>query len=159
MTSVCSCMAVEGGSCAHAALSLPPVATSRSTVAHPPQDLTVRENLAYSARLRLSRSKPKKEQLELVDDVITMLQLRHATGAPILLHHRDVACHAPSAQFCRCSYLAIGGQARVGQWLYQAQRAGTYACATFACRHVQHQVVGSVEKRCIRCVAVSRLAA
>lgn len=41
------------------------------------EDLTVRENLVYSARLRLSATKPLKEQLAIVDDVINVLQLRH----------------------------------------------------------------------------------
>jgi ABC-type multidrug transport system ATPase subunit len=41
------------------------------------EDLTVRENLVYSARLRLSAAKPLKEQLAIVDDVINVLQLRH----------------------------------------------------------------------------------
>lgn len=41
------------------------------------EDLTVRENLVYSARLRLSAGKPLKEQMALVDDVINILQLRH----------------------------------------------------------------------------------
>jgi len=40
-------------------------------------DLTVRENLVYSARLRLSKSKSLKEQMAIVDDVINVLQLRH----------------------------------------------------------------------------------
>jgi ABC-type multidrug transport system ATPase subunit len=38
--------------------------------------LTVRENLVYSARLRLSAAKPLREQLAIVDDVLTVLQLR-----------------------------------------------------------------------------------
>lgn len=41
------------------------------------EDLTVRENLVYSARLRLSAAKPLKEQLAIVDDIINVLQLRH----------------------------------------------------------------------------------
>lgn len=41
------------------------------------EDLTVRENLVYSARLRLSAAKPLREQLAIVDDVINVLQLRH----------------------------------------------------------------------------------
>ena len=41
------------------------------------EDLTVRENLVYSARLRLSAAKPLKEQFAIVDDVINVLQLRH----------------------------------------------------------------------------------
>lgn len=41
------------------------------------EDLTVRENLVYSARLRLSAAKPLKEQMALVDDVVNVLQLRH----------------------------------------------------------------------------------
>lgn len=41
------------------------------------EDLTVRENLVYSARLRLSAGKTVKEQMEVVDDVINCLQLRH----------------------------------------------------------------------------------
>ena len=41
------------------------------------QDLTVHENLLYSARLRLARTKPLREQLALVEDVLDVLQLRH----------------------------------------------------------------------------------
>jgi ABC-type multidrug transport system ATPase subunit len=41
------------------------------------EDLTVRENLVYSARLRLSAAKPLREQFAIVDDVINVLQLRH----------------------------------------------------------------------------------
>ncbi|KAL6769007.1 hypothetical protein ACKKBF_B17105 [Auxenochlorella protothecoides x Auxenochlorella symbiontica] len=41
------------------------------------EDLTVRENLVYSARLRLSTSKPRQEQMDIVDDVLDVLQLRH----------------------------------------------------------------------------------
>jgi ABC-type uncharacterized transport system YnjBCD ATPase subunit len=41
------------------------------------EDLTVRENLVFSARLRLSATKPLKEQMAVVDDVIDILQLRH----------------------------------------------------------------------------------
>ncbi|KAL4536815.1 hypothetical protein Ndes2526A_g06320 [Nannochloris sp. 'desiccata'] len=41
------------------------------------EDLTVRENLVYSARLRLSAAKPLREQLAIVDDVVNVLQLRH----------------------------------------------------------------------------------
>jgi len=41
------------------------------------EDLTVRENLAYSARLRLSASKPASEKAALVEDCIDLLQLRH----------------------------------------------------------------------------------
>lgn len=41
------------------------------------EDLTVRENLVYSARLRLSAAKPQKEQVAIVEDVINVLQLRH----------------------------------------------------------------------------------
>ncbi|PRW59962.1 white-brown complex 30 [Chlorella sorokiniana] len=41
------------------------------------EDLTVRENLVYSARLRLSAGKPLREQLALVEDCIDLLQLRH----------------------------------------------------------------------------------
>ena len=40
------------------------------------EDLTVRENLVFSARLRLSAAKPLREQLAIVDDVLTVLQLR-----------------------------------------------------------------------------------
>eukprot|EP00887_Chlorella_sp_A99_P006238 scaffold3.g6238.t1 len=41
------------------------------------EDLTVRENLAFSARLRLSKVKPLAEQLAIVEDVLDVLQLRH----------------------------------------------------------------------------------
>ncbi|GAB4822174.1 hypothetical protein N2152v2_009220 [Parachlorella kessleri] len=41
------------------------------------EDLTVRENLAYSARLRLPRGKASHEQQGIVEDVMDMLQLRH----------------------------------------------------------------------------------
>ena len=41
------------------------------------EDLTVRENLVYSARLRLSKSKSLKDQMLIVEDVINVLQLRH----------------------------------------------------------------------------------
>ena len=41
------------------------------------EDLTVRENLVYSARLRLAASKPLPEQRLLVEDVVDALQLRH----------------------------------------------------------------------------------
>ena len=37
----------------------------------------MRENLLYSARLRLARTKPLPEQLALVEDVLDVLQLRH----------------------------------------------------------------------------------
>lgn len=40
------------------------------------EDLTVRENLVYSARLRLSAGKPVREQLALVEDCIDLLQVR-----------------------------------------------------------------------------------
>lgn len=40
-------------------------------------DLTVRENLVYNAKLRLSASKSNKEQMAIVDDVISVLQLGH----------------------------------------------------------------------------------
>lgn len=49
------------------------------------EDLTVRENLVYSARLRLSSSKPRREQLDVVDDVLDLLQLRH-------VQHQVVGC-------------------------------------------------------------------
>ena len=39
------------------------------------EDLTVRENLVYSARLRLSAGKPVREQLALVEDCIDLLQV------------------------------------------------------------------------------------
>ena len=41
------------------------------------EDLTVRENLAYNARLRLSAAKPAAERAALVEDCIDLLQLRH----------------------------------------------------------------------------------
>ncbi len=41
------------------------------------EDLTVRENLVFNARLRLSKGKTVKEQMLIVDDVINVLQLRH----------------------------------------------------------------------------------
>ena len=41
------------------------------------EDHTVRENLVYSARLRLAASKPLPEQRLLVEDVVDALQLRH----------------------------------------------------------------------------------
>ncbi|KAL4458314.1 hypothetical protein ABPG75_013179 [Micractinium tetrahymenae] len=41
------------------------------------EDLTVRENLAYSARLRLSAAKPAEEKAALVEDCVDLLQLRH----------------------------------------------------------------------------------
>jgi len=40
-------------------------------------DLTVRENLVFNARLRLSKTKSVKEQMMIVEDVISVLQLRH----------------------------------------------------------------------------------
>jgi ABC-type phosphate transport system ATPase subunit len=49
------------------------------------EDLTVRENLVYSARLRLSSAKPLREQLAIVDDVVNVLQLRH-------VQHNMVGC-------------------------------------------------------------------
>ena len=41
------------------------------------EDLTVRENLVFNARLRLSKTKTVKEQMLIVEDVINVLQLRH----------------------------------------------------------------------------------
>ena len=41
------------------------------------EDLTVRENLVFNARLRLSRTKSVSEQMLIVEDVIGVLQLRH----------------------------------------------------------------------------------
>ena len=40
-------------------------------------DLTVRENLVFNARLRLSKTKSVQEQMLIVEDVINVLQLRH----------------------------------------------------------------------------------
>lgn len=47
----------------------------RQDIVH--EDLTVRENLAYSARLRLSAAKPAAEKAALVEDCVDLLQLRH----------------------------------------------------------------------------------
>lgn len=41
------------------------------------EDLTVRENLVFNARLRLSKTKSVQEQMLIVEDVISVLQLRH----------------------------------------------------------------------------------
>lgn len=54
---------------------LPRCPTLRQDIVH--EDLTVRENLAYSARLRLSAAKPASEKAALVEDCVDLLQLRH----------------------------------------------------------------------------------
>ena len=48
------------------------------------EDLTVRENLVYSARLRLSKGKSVAAQMAIVEDVIDVLQVGHATDCPTL---------------------------------------------------------------------------
>lgn len=46
---------------------------ARQDVVH--EDLTVRENMAYSARLRLSAAKRAEEKAGLVDDAVDLLQV------------------------------------------------------------------------------------
>ena len=41
------------------------------------EDLTVRENLAYSAKLRCAASEARGVLSDVVDDVIELLRLRH----------------------------------------------------------------------------------
>mgnify|MGYP001810815209 CR=1 FL=1 len=48
------------------------------------EDLTVRENLAYSARLRLAAAKPARDKAALVEDCIDLLQVG---GRPHLCMH------------------------------------------------------------------------
>ena len=72
------------------------------------EDLTVRENLVYSARLRLSAGKALRDKLALVDDCVELLQLRHVQHQVVgSVECRGIRCagatagqRSPSATCC-----------------------------------------------------------
>lgn len=77
------------------------------------EDLTVRENLVYSARLRLSAGKPVREQLALVEDCIDLLQV----GGWV--EGRAKAVHPTQRGMC-----VSVCQHRLGAWLRDRRRRG-----------------------------------
>jgi ABC-type Na+ transport system ATPase subunit NatA len=70
------------------------------------EDLTVRENLAYNARLRLSAAKPAAERAALVEDCIDLLQLRHVQHQVVGTVERRGIRSAPGAT-CHRAWKAL----------------------------------------------------
>lgn len=76
------------------------------------------ENLAYSARLRLSRSKPRREQLAVMEEVLAMLQLRH-------VQHQVVGSTERRGIRCGVWRVGAGRGGLVGGWWVDGWSGGT----------------------------------
>ncbi len=60
------------------------------------EDLTVRENLAYSAWLRSARHVPHKSKHDVVDDIIDVLALNHIQHSVVgSAEKRGIRCPPP----------------------------------------------------------------